>query len=209
MKSLLAIVLTCVSSLNSVLRKDSTAALKCKNCVAAAAEAERKASASKQSATTNSSSSGGGGGGGGSGGGSDGSELSECSVCKNQLPAASFNKTQLRKGPGKQRCMECVTAAEQAEHNASAERQKQNLADLRQQAKRAEATGGVVQKLLTASAECAAEAEAVTGLKPVILGRGRKGRGGSGGRGAARGRGRGGSSGAAGNRGRGVGGLSR
>ena len=38
----------------------------------------------------------------------------ECSACKRSLAADAFNRTQLVKGAGKQRCRECVEAAEKA-----------------------------------------------------------------------------------------------
>ena len=43
-----------------------------------------------------------------------------CSACEKALPASAFNKTQLSKGEGKQRCRECVTSAEQAEASGAA-----------------------------------------------------------------------------------------
>ena len=55
--------------------------------------------------------------------------------------------------------------------------------ELRAAAKKAEATGSNAEKLKAAAAVCAAEAELVTGIKPKVIGKGRKGPGGRGGKG--------------------------
>ena len=164
-------------------RADPKAALKCKQCVDKAAQAERDASAAKAAkaapASTGASASAGDGDGAGAGAASH-----VCSACEKALPASAFNKTQLSKGEGKQRCRECVTSAEQAEASGAAARQAEALRDAKTAAKRADAVGSTAEKLKANAALAAAEAELVTGLKPIVLGRGR-----SRGRGAGRGRG--------------------
>jgi hypothetical protein len=174
--------------------------LTCKACIAEKAEAERAAAAAKRAAKAKEEESifdatGAGGGAGASAEDAAAAEpeLHECAKCKEQLPAAAFNRTQLRnKGPGKQRCMECVSAAVAEEDRSQQAAQGSKLADLKAKAKKADATGNAVQRLLTNSALAAAEAELVTGLKPMIIGRpnGRGGRGRGRGGGTWRGRGR-------------------
>jgi hypothetical protein len=160
-------------------RKSPTAELKCKSCVEKMVAEERGAAASKQETIF-------------SAGDASGSELHECSKCKNELAADAFNKNQLRnKGPGKQRCKACITVAEKEESDAVSNKQGDKLRDAKQRFARAEATGSVSEKLVAASALAAAEAELVTGLAPVVLGRGRRGRGGRGGKGKGTWRGRG------------------
>lgn len=102
--------------------------------------------------------------------------LHECASCKQSLPATSFNKNQLRnKGPGKQRCQNCVSASEAKEASEAAVAQQRKLHDLRRGTAHANVTGTAADRLKAASAECAAEAELVTGLKPIVIGRGRGG----------------------------------
>lgn len=75
-----------------------------------------------------------------------------------------------------------------SEHEAAATaqaRQKAMLADAKTAMQRAEACGSVAEKLATSAAHSALEAQRVTGLRPMVLGRGR-------GRGSWRGRSRGG-----------------
>eukprot|EP00040_Diaphanoeca_grandis_P028115 m.161543 g.161543 ORF g.161543 m.161543 type:complete len:190 (-) comp31242_c0_seq5:446-1015(-) len=152
-------------------RADATFQLTCKVCVENENEAERNSKA--KSASTD-----------------DSSELHKCAACEQELGVSRFNKTQLRnKGPGKQRCMECVATAEKNEALKLTQNQQDKLKNLRQDAKRAEVVGSVGDKLTTAAKACAFEAELVGGLKPMIIGRGRGGRWSARGRGAGRGRG--------------------
>eukprot|EP00935_MAST-01C_sp_MAST-1C-sp1_P001932 g1932.t1 len=175
-------------------RRDSTMAIKCKSCVETQATEEREAAAKKKKSAVGEPSSIFDAGGG------EKPELHECARCKQSLPADAFNKNQLRnKGPGKQRCKECVAAAEKEEAAAVTKsretKQTAGLREAKQKAQRAEACGTAAQKLAASSALAAAEAELVTGLKPMVLGRGRRGRGGRGrggkGKGTWRGRSRG------------------
>ena len=101
------------------------------------------------------------------------------------------------KGPGKQRCIECVSGAAKAEaksKEARDEEKRKEIQKLKDEVKRAETSGDVAAKLAAAARLSAAEAELVTGLKPKSgrgrgRGRGRAGRGGSW-RSRSRGRGR-------------------
>lgn len=74
-------------------QKDPTAQIRCKQCVEAEAAKERAAAAQRQASRTETT-------------GASESERLEyaCSACGNSLPASSFNRTQLNKGPEKQRC---------------------------------------------------------------------------------------------------------
>eukprot|EP00965_Chrysotila_dentata_P211934 6186725-Pleurochrysis_carterae.AAC.5 len=49
-------------------------------------------------------------------------EKHTCSACKAALPTSAFNRTQLSKGPEKQRCQQCVAASEQESQAAVEER---------------------------------------------------------------------------------------
>ncbi|KAG8470194.1 hypothetical protein KFE25_008615 [Diacronema lutheri] len=146
-------------------RRDPTAPLRCVACVEAAAAVERQAAADKQRLAT-----------------ADDAAGAEhvCSACARSLPAAAFNRNQLSKGGEKQRCQTCVADAEQAAAADGAEKYAARLAAARQAMQRAEASGSAAEKVVAASAYSAIEAEKVTGLKPVVLGRGRaRGRGGA------------------------------
>lgn len=104
-----------------------------------------------------------------------------CSECQVFQPRSLFTGTQLNnKGPGKQRCKICVGVEQGEEQRGSEQDRFVRLADARQATKVASASGSVMQKLMAATMECAIEAELVTGLKPVVLGKGRRGGGGGG-----------------------------
>ena len=139
--------------------------MKCKKCVAEAEEKERKAAASKQlsAAVTD--------------------ETRTCAKCSKKLGQDAFNKNQWNKGEGKARCRSCVEQSLAEE----AAQQKQSKDDKMQKAKedveRAKASGSASAVLKAESVLSALEAEKVTGLKPVKMGRGR-------GRTSGRGRGR-------------------
>jgi hypothetical protein len=167
--------------------------IKCKACVEKAANDERTAAATKAAGKQSIFQAGDAGAGGGGGGGTDAAlELHQCSACKKDLAEGAFNRNQLRnKGPGKQRCIACIVEAEKSEASAAAGKQAAQLREVTQTARRAEACGTVGQKLKAASALAAAEAELVTGLRPMIIGRGGRGRGKGKGSWSARGRGKG------------------
>lgn len=167
--------------------------MKCKSCVEAAAQAERDAAQARRAvegltitAVAGTSADGGGtssgGGGGGGGGAAATPEQHECSACSRKLPAAAFSRSNLSKGPGKQRCSECVAAAEKANLEKGDKAAQEKLAAAKAVAAKAEASGTAAEKLAAFSVVAALEAEQVTGLKPVVLGRGRGGKGRHGGR---------------------------
>jgi hypothetical protein len=149
-------------------RSDPTFKLKCKKCVDEMAEKEKqqanatkpvdeKSSPDPVGADTN-----------------NNAALVECSACLKMLEESAFNKNQRKKGPGKQRCLKCVEVSEAAKEASAAGNQEEKLAQLREKTKEAEKTGDKLLIAKAAAAECAAEAELVTGLKPVVLGRGGK-----------------------------------
>ena len=176
-------------------------ALKCKQCVASAEAAERQAAQDRAKAKASSQAAGGGGGSG-----SDDAKNKDgasqppvtCAACSKSLPTNSYNRNQLSKPPGKARCRSCVeeAVAKEAEMVKSSRQERVQKAqkDLEDARRRGDTKGIIAAESVVA----AMEAEVVTGLKPVVLGKGR-GRGGrwSSGRGRAtagsgRGRGRGG-----------------
>lgn len=150
-------------------RRDPNAQLRCKACTEAAAAVQRSIAAEKQKLAPTAD-----------------AQKHVCSACSRELPFAAFNRNQLSKGPEKQRCQQCVAAAEAANLSEGEERYAARLDAAKQAMQRADASGSVAEKVLTASAYSAIQAEKVTGLKPVILGRGR-GHGRHGGRGGGRG----------------------
>lgn len=154
-------------------RRDPSAPLKCKACVDTAAEAERVAAAARRQASDEAGT----------------AEEHVCSACEQPLAAAMFNRNQLNKGPGKQRCQQCVADAEKAASSAGDAAYAERLASARTALARAEAAGTPAERLAASAHLSAIEAEKVTGLKPIKL----RARGGGGGRrGSGRGGGRGG-----------------
>lgn len=152
-------------------------------------------------------------GGNGSKAGGGGEPLA-CSVCKQELPPTSFTNTQARKPDKSRKCRDCSAAAEAAETEASKTARQTKMSEAQAAsaaaAKLPKGSAGAAARLKAASAECAREAEQVTGLKPLVgagmrggRGRGRgtwRGRASSGRGSSARGgsaRGRGGGDGAA------------
>eukprot|EP00282_Hemiselmis_andersenii_P002737 CAMPEP_0114174190 /NCGR_PEP_ID=MMETSP0043_2-20121206/36256_1 /TAXON_ID=464988 /ORGANISM="Hemiselmis andersenii, Strain CCMP644" /LENGTH=110 /DNA_ID=CAMNT_0001272275 /DNA_START=1 /DNA_END=330 /DNA_ORIENTATION=+ len=105
-------------------RGDLNAPLKCIECVEKAQALEREAAAQKRAQAAAS--------GEGSGG-----EAHVCSACKEEKPALAFNKTQLNKGEGKQRCQECVAKAETEAANAGKAKLEEEIASAREALKKA------------------------------------------------------------------------
>jgi hypothetical protein len=164
-------------------RRDG-APLKCKKCVAATEEAERDAAAARRN---NQPASKDGNSSAAAAAAADDDEPRTCAgKCAKVLPKSAFNRNQWSKGDGKSRCRACVEQAVKDESAQQTKSKEDKIAAARTKVEQANATGNA-QKMVAAESELAAlEAEKVTGLKPVKLGRGR-GRGGGG-----RGRGRGG-----------------
>lgn len=152
--------------------QDPSAAIRCKMCVEAEAEAERKVAAERQATSKCEA--------------SDEPAQFLCSSCSRSLPASAFNRTQLSKGVEKQRCQECVSSAEKEANAAALKSRQQKLEEAQRHARTMEATGSAAQRCMAAASVAALEAQAVTGLKPTILGG--KGRGRGRGRGRASGR---------------------
>jgi hypothetical protein len=160
--------------------RNEGAPLTCKVCVDAAAASERAAAVAKSAAAATISTAG----------LVDGEAAIDpvCSACGTAKPASAFTGTQLQKGPSKQRCSECVAAAEAASSSEADAKWEARYKEAKEAARKADAVGSVAEKLKAHSTVAAIEAEKVTGLKPIVLGRGGRGRGSW--RGAARGRGR-------------------
>lgn len=163
--------------------------LRCKQCIAEAQKQEQGVSATgvedakvsvESSESTNSSGDPGG----------ECSTVHPCSACSKSLPASSFNRNQLNKGEGKQRCKECVQIAEMAAATAVEEGKATKLAQAEERLRLAEAASpkNTAEVLAAASALAALEAQAVTGMTPATR-RGGGGKGGGGGRGRGRDRG--------------------
>lgn len=123
-------------------------------------------------------------------GGTAGSEPLSCSICGQDRPPEDFTNTQARKPDSSRKCRQCSAAAEVEEADAirAARQAKLNEAQgaSRSAAKLPKGAAGAAARLKAASAECALEAEKVTGLKPMVGAgmRGGRGRG----RGSWRGR---------------------
>ncbi|CAM9535587.1 unnamed protein product [Choristocarpus tenellus] len=146
--------------------------LRCKICITSAQEAER-ARASEVRGTV------------------EGNPL-VCSVCLKEKLPRFFSNTQARKPDASRKCKDCSANMEMAEMQASEVARGARMRDAQEAVARADKISkgatGAAARLKAASAECALEAEKVTGMRP-IMGAGLRGRGG--GRGSWRGRGRG------------------
>mmetsp|Transcript_2500 Transcript_2500/g.4177 ORF Transcript_2500/g.4177 Transcript_2500/m.4177 type:complete len:162 (-) Transcript_2500:25-510(-) len=119
-------------------RKEPNAPLKCKECVEAAAEAERAAATKRRTEAEKASPAP----GDGSSASGEQPLLNECANCKKGLPASSFSRAQLtQKGPGKQRCAECLNAADKADREAGESAKAKALAEARAHTARLAATG--------------------------------------------------------------------
>lgn len=137
--------------------------MKCKKCVAENEEVERAAAAAKKPACAAS------------------DETRQCAKCSKQLTSDAFNKNQWNKGEGKARCRSCVekSLAEEAAQQKQSKRDK--IQKARDDVERAKVSGNAQDVLKAESVLSALEAEKVTGLKPVKMGRGRgRGRGSAG-----------------------------
>ena len=163
--------------------------MKCKKCVASEAEKERAAATAASDAAASIAAIALHGNAEPSAGAaaSEEGEAFACSVCKKTLGCSLFTNNQLNKARRGQpaKCKPCAEGADAANAlgGSSAEAKQQRLVELRAAAKKAEATGSNAEKLKAAAAVCAAEAELVTGIKPKVIGKGRKGPGGRGGKG--------------------------
>jgi hypothetical protein len=132
-------------------------------------EAERKAAAAKRASTAD--------------GAALGTESRNCAICQKDVMYSEYNKNQWNKGEGKSKCRSCVEQALAQEASQQKASSDEKLEKARQQVKEATASGNQPAILKAESELAALEAEKVTGLKPIRMGRG-------GGRGRGRGSGR-------------------
>ena len=169
-------------------QKDPNATVKCKQCVEAVAAEERAQAAARQAERARAAAEKPPEQDQGSSSAIDVSDdavpaqpsapaTHECSACLKQLPSDAFNRTQLVKGAGKQRCRECVEASEKASGDAAAQKQDAGIEEARKALQKAEVSGSVAEKLAASAKLAALEGEKVTGLKPMVLGKGGRGRG--------------------------------
>jgi len=176
-------------------RRNGGGPLKCKLCVAAVEATERRAAQERAEAKANTNANAQAGaeelvaaGEGGIGkakqattpppahAASASASSTTCASCKKSLPPTSYNRNQLSKPPGKARCRICVEAAVKDEATASREARLAKIEDAKRAVADAERSGDVAATLAAESRLSALEAEVVTGLKPVALGKGRGGR---------------------------------
>jgi len=133
--------------------------LKCIQCVEAAQAAEREAAASKKGAALE-------------------GEQRICVACQKTLDYSAYNRNQWSKGEGKSRCRTCVEESLQAESSKSKDAKEQKIKEAKEAVKNAKTSRDTKAILEAESVLSSLEAEKVTGLKPVKMGRGRgRGRG--------------------------------
>lgn len=113
-----------------------------------------------------------------------------CSICKLHHGRSNFSNNQLRLDENTRKCRNCIANAQAAETAAVEAKRAKKIRELSDAAS-GNGISNVGAVLRAAAAECAAEAELVTGLKP-LRGAGRRGRGRGRGRGSWRARARGG-----------------
>lgn len=159
-------------SLDKYRKSNGTHPLKCKNCVAEQESKERELAAAKMQSVDNET--------------FDENQASnpvECASCKKQLSSSFYNKSQLSKGEGKARCRSCVEEAIANEAKQLKGAREQKIEEAKERVRIATERGNIAAKVKAEAELSALEAETVTGLKPVVLGRGKIGRGFSSGRG--------------------------
>lgn len=137
-------------------RRHPSASLRCLDCVASLAASERAQACSASEC--------------------DNASPMTCSACEKSLPQSRFSGKQRRKD--KPRCADCVTKAEEKEALEIAKVKDKKLEDAREVVQHLPAGASAAERLKALAAETAAEAESVTGLKPVKCLGGRRGRGG-------------------------------
>ena len=149
------------------------AILKCKQCTSTQEASERLAAASKAASNNIKAS----------------EDPITCTSCKQSLPIANFNKSQLSKRDNV-RCRICVEKSIQDEEQSRKASKQSEIEEVKQKIREADAKGNVKEKMKYESQLSALEAEHVTGLKPVVMGRGRGRSSLRGGRGKGRARGK-------------------
>ena len=150
--------------------RKSGGTLKCNKCTSELEERERSEAVSKRKTASAS---------------CDGGESTRaaCASCKTVLPIDNFNRNQLAKKE-KARCRSCVEQSIQDEERTRESSKQGKVDEIKRKINEAETKGDVQERLKWESQLSALEAEHVTGLKPIVMGRGR----------GRRGRGRGGRS---------------
>jgi superfamily II helicase len=99
-----------------------------------------------------------------------------CAACHKTLACDAFNRNQWNKGDGKARCQSCVEASLAQEATQQQQSKDEAIRQAQEEVERAKASGKAQDILKAESTLSALEAEKVTGLKPIKMGRG-KGRG--------------------------------
>ena len=110
--------------------------------------------------------------------------------CQQVLPQSAYNRNQWAKGEGKSRCRACVEQSIQEEASQQSKSKQDKIEQARKQVEALKLDKKATpQQVIKAESELAAlEAEKVTGLKPVKMSRGGRGRGRFGGSGRGRGK---------------------
>lgn len=163
-------------SLDKYRKSNGTHPLKCKNCVAEQETKERALAAAKMQSLDNETFDS-------TNDENQASNPVECASCKKQLSSSFYNKSQLSKGEGKARCRSCVEEAIANEAKQLKGAREQKIEEAKERVRIATERGNIAAKVKAEAELSALEAETVTGLKPVVLGRGKIGRGFSSGRG--------------------------
>lgn len=179
-------------NLDKYRKSNGTHPLKCKTCVADQESKERALAASKCAASTTHDS----GSQNNKSNSSANTSPVTCASCKEKLAPSLYNRNQLSKGEGKARCRKCVETAIAEEAKQMKQGKDDKIEKAKEKVRLAKIKGNVAETVKAEAELSALEAEIVTGLKPVVLGRrgkgrssysrGRGGRGGGGGRGHSR-----------------------
>lgn len=140
-------------------RKDGTK-LRCKACVADVEETERNEAAAKRAVMLTVS-----------------NETRACAKCKESLGSIAFNRNQWSKGEEKSKCRSCVEKIIVGEELQKKQSYETKLANALASVEKAKCSGNTISLLKAESERAAIEAEKVTGLKPVRMNLGRRGRG--------------------------------
>ena len=136
--------------------------MRCKECVEKAESQERQAAEEKRKIAKEMST-----------GANENEETHLCSgMCKQTLPISSFNRNQLSKKE-KARCQKCVEKAIEKEKKSNEEKITKEIAQAKEDVKKAEQGGNAIAMLKATNHLAALESQLVTGIKPKVLGRGK------------------------------------
>lgn len=165
------------TSMENYLRKGTT--LRCKVCVAKAQREEQDVAAARRQASVTVSVS------------NENEEIRACASCKEKLPVSAYNRNQWNNKPeGVARCRVCVEQSISQEAADQQNSQNAKLESAKKAVEEAKASGCSIAVLKAESVLSALQAERVTGLKPVKMSSGGRGRGRNSGRVPRSGRGR-------------------